>query len=235
MIGTRIRQARLLAGMTQQAVADALGEAGVPIKTTRLSKFERDKDMPNALTLLALSRVFNVPPVWLMHEPKLDVNWLGYRKRSKLPVKDCFSIEGYVRDVADLQVELHNKLYPDVNANFPKCISVTSVEQAEDAAEKLRKVWGLGDTPIVSLTQTAEKNGVIVIEWSRNTERFDGLSGWCGRRCAGHCDESVMLSADRKRFNLAHELGHLVMQTRQMNMPVDQIRKTGSSLSRVPC
>ena len=223
MIGTRIRQARLQARMTQKEVAAALENAGIPIKINKLAKFEHDRDMPNALTLLALSRVFNVPPVWLMHEPKLDVVWLGYRKRSKLSVKDCYSIEEYVRDVADLQVELRNKLYPDEDINFPKCISVTNNKEAEDAAEKLRKTWNLNDEPIESLTRTAEENGVIVIEWDRLTGRFDGLSGWCGEGIPVIVTRKDV-DADRKRFNLAHELGHLVMQPSE-NMPVDQIEK----------
>ena len=223
MIGTRIRQARLLAGMSRKDIADALGRAGIPAKKTTVSGLERGKGSPNASEIMALSRLFAVPPVWLMYEPKLEVKWLAYRKRSALPAKVREAIEDHARDVAELQLELRSRLSPDAIINFPERINVADFADAEAAAGALREEWGLGDAPVASLTQTAEENGVIVIEWSRPTERFDGLSGWC--------DDDVPVivtkenvAADRKRFNLAHELGHLVMNTPD-DMPADQVEK----------
>lgn len=223
MIGARIRQARLLAGMSQKDVAAALNNAGISVKMNSLAKFEHDKDMPNAITLMALSQVFDVPPVWLMHEPKLKVNWLGYRKLSTLSAKECFSIENHVRDVAELQITLIREFKQNESSNIPRCIPVSNFEEAEGAAEKLRNSWNLDESPIESLTRTSEANGVIVIEWDRSTGRFDGLSGWCGEGIPVIVTRENV-DADRKRFNLAHELGHLVMKTPE-DMADDQIEK----------
>lgn len=212
MIGARIRQARLLAGMSQQDIADALGRAGIPSNKSAVSGFEQGEEAPNASVLMALSRLFSVPPIWLMYEPNLEVDWQAYRKRSTLPAKAREAIESFARDVAELQIELCEQLFPDTKVNFPERMNVTSVDDAEEAARALRKEWGLGDEPIANLTQSAEANGVIVIEWDRPTDRFDGLSGWCAENVP-----VVVIKAgvdpDRKRFNLAHELGHLVMNT----------------------
>ena len=186
MIGTRIRQARLLAGMSQQDIADALDRAGIPTTKIAVSKFERGKEMPDASVLMALSRFFNVPLVWLMHEPKLKVKWLAYRKHSALPAKVRESIEVYARDVAELHLDLQSLLFPHKNVVFPERINVSNIEEAEEAAGILRMEWGLDDEPIASLTQAAENNGVIVIDWDRPTERFDGLSGWCKDERAYH-------------------------------------------------
>ncbi len=223
MIGTRIRQARLLAGMTQQAVADALGNAGFPTSKAKISAFEKDREMPNAPTLLELSRLFDVPPVWLMHKPKQDVELQGYRKQSALRAKTRETIEAYVCDVAELHIELRSQLFPDMNFNFPKCVSVLDFDGAEKAANELRKIWNLDDAPIANLTHVSEDNGVVVIDWNRNTQHFDGLSIWYGE------DVPVIVTkhdvtADRKRFNLAHELGHLVMNTPE-NVPEKQVEK----------
>ena len=223
MIGTRIRQARLQAGMSQQDIVDALDRAGIPTTKIAVSKFERGKEMPDASVLMALSRLFAVPPVWLMYEPELEVKWLAYRKHSALPAKVREAIEGHARDVAELHLELRSLLSPDEQVTFPERINVTSLEDAEAAAVALREEWGLGDEPIASLTQTAEANGAIVIEWERPTERFDGLSGWC----KGNVPVIVTragIDPDRKRFNLAHELGHLVMNTPD-DMPTEQVEK----------
>lgn len=212
MTGTRIRQARLLAGMSQQDVADALGRVGIPANKASVSGFERDADSPGASILMALSRLFSVPPAWLMYEPNLEVDWQAYRKRSTLPAKTREAIECFARDVAELHIELHGQLFPEKKSNFPERMNVASSDDAEEAARALRKEWKLGSAPISSVTQSAEANGVIVIEWDRPTDRFDALSGWCD----GNFPVVVIkagVDPDRKRFNLAHELGHLVMNT----------------------
>jgi len=223
MIGARIRQARVKAGMTQKEVAAALNAAGIAIKTNQVGKFEHDRDMPNAQTLMELSRLFAVPPVWLMYEPGPEIKWLAYRKRSTLTAKTRQAIEGYARDVAELQIELRVQICPDVTVNLPEQIPVWDDTGAEEAAGILRQAWNLGDGPIASLTRTAEENGVVVVDWNCDSKGFDGLSGWYGD------DVPVVVikgdvSADRKRFSLAHELGHLVMQT-PVDMPDKQTEK----------
>lgn len=212
MNGTRIRQARLLAGMSQQDVADALGRAEITANKASVSGFERGEDSPSASILMALSRLFRVPPAWLTYEPHLEVDWQAYRKRSTLPAKTREAIESFARDVAELQIELCEQLFPDTKVSFPERMNVTSVDDAEEAARALRKEWGLGNEPIASLTESAEANGVIVIEWDRPTDRFDALSGWCGENVPVIVVKAGV-DLDRKRFNLAHELGHLVMNT----------------------
>lgn len=223
MIGTRIRQARLLATMSQQDVADALVDAGFTTSKAKIIAYEKDRDIPSAPILMEMSRLFDVPPVWLMHKPKQNVELQGYRKQSALRKKTRETIEAYVRDVAELHIELRGQLCPDMDFSFPKCVNVVDFDGAEKAAIVLRKSWKLDDAPISNLTHVAEDNGVVVIDWDRNTEHFDGLSIWYGK------DVPVILtkcdvSADRKRFNLAHELGHLVMHTPK-DMPEKQIEK----------
>lgn len=211
MMGTRIRQARLLAGMTQQEVADALVDAGFQANKAKIIAFEKDRDIPNAPTLMEMSRLFNVPPVWLMHKPKEDIDLQGYRKQSTLRAKTRDAIEAHVCDVAELYIELRSKLYPDMAVNFPDRMRVSDFDGAEEAAKQLRRKWQLGDSPIPNLTQIAEANGVVVVDWNRDTREFDGLSLWYRQDVpviVTKCD----VTADRKRFNLAHELGHLVMQ-----------------------
>lgn len=212
MLGTRIRQARLLAGMSQQDVVDALGDAGFPTNQAKIIAYEKDRDIPNAPTLMEMSRVFNVPPVWLMHKPKQDVVLQGYRKQSTLRARTRDAIETYVCDVAELYIELRSQIYPNMTVNFPDRTSVADFDGAEKAAKQLRRKWQLGDAPIPNLTHIAEANGVVVVDWHRPTKQFDGLSVWYGQDVpviVAKCD----VTADRKRFNLAHELGHLVMQT----------------------
>lgn len=85
-------------------------------------------------------------------------------------------------------------------------------EEIEAAAEALRDEWGLGRGPIRDLGTILEQNGVILIRESVDCLDMDAVSCWIGGRAF------ILLSADvksgpRDKFNLAHELGHLVLHS----------------------
>ena len=215
MMGKRIRLARQLAGLTQQGVASALSEAGIPATKAAISNYERGKRAPSARILLGLAYVLGVRTDYFFAEYDVKIEWLAYRRRSRLAKKIQESIKGYAQDVAALFYELRNLLYPGERATFPPTRAVDDCAGAEKAAQDLRHSWKLHPrNPIENLTATAEANGVGVIGWNRQTERFDGLSGWLN----DHLPITVVNTshqADRRRFSLAHELGHLLMRTEE--------------------
>ncbi|MBK8027676.1 MAG: ImmA/IrrE family metallo-endopeptidase [Chloroflexi bacterium] len=155
--------------------------------------------------------ILDVPASYFTHQPTLDVNWLAFRRHSTLPDKEQTAIKAYAADVAELQIELQTLLHPDETADLPDAMPVETMEQAEDAAQRLRDCWELDDNPIDSLVQTAEDHQVIVVGWRKHAGEFDGLSGWCSQRPVSVI--STVVDPDRRRFTLAHELGHLVMDT----------------------
>ena len=57
MIGARLKQARLLAGMTQRELAAALCENGYTITAAAISKYEKEKSFPTAQFMLLASGV----------------------------------------------------------------------------------------------------------------------------------------------------------------------------------
>lgn len=211
MIGERIRQARLLAGYTQEEVAVKLTDAGLSATKAVISKYENNKSVPPASVLLALSQLHGVPSSYFMYEPDTDVEWLAYRKHSALPAKIREAIQSYARDAASLHIELRNLLYPKQVYKLPAPAQVTHIKDAESVAENLREAWNLNDLPVENLTQTAEENGVVVLAWQYNAGRFDGLSGWYNETVPVTVINTGV-DVDRRRFNLAHELGHLLMQ-----------------------
>lgn len=211
MLGERIRQARLLAGLTQEALADALTDAGHPATKAVISKYEKNKSTPSAQFLLLAASILDVPSSYFTHQPTLKVNWLAFRRHSTLPVREQEAVKAYAADVAELQIELQSLLYPGTEADLPEIMPVTSVEKAEQAAMRLRERWELDESPIDSLVQTAEDHQVIVVGWRQHGGEFDGLSGWCNQHPVTVISTAV--DTDRRRFTLAHELGHLVMDT----------------------
>jgi Zn-dependent peptidase ImmA (M78 family)/transcriptional regulator with XRE-family HTH domain len=81
--------------------------------------------------------------------------------------------------------------------------------EIERIAEKFRREQGLGLGPISSMTKLAEKTGVLVVNLADVDERVDAFSLFNKRPLIVR--STAKLSPGRQRFDLAHELGHLVM------------------------
>lgn len=210
MIGARLKQARLLAGMTQRELAGALCDVGYKITAAAISKYEKEKSFPTAQFMLLASGVLNVPSTYFMRQPSRSVQWIGFRCRARLGETARKIIKAYAADRADAQSELRDLLYPERHYDFPS-IPVSSLMDAEHAAEKLRQIWDVGERPLDNLVQIAEDREVIVIDWADKSGHFDGLSGWCGNQPVAVINSLFPL--DRRRLTLAHEIGHLVMDT----------------------
>ena len=210
MIGARLKQARLLAGMTMPQLAGELRECDFPITKQAISKYEKEKSYPSAQFLLLASSVLGVPSTYFTHEPEKTVIWESFRRHSTLGKKKQEAIKGHAADIAELQIELRSLLYPDKSPELPAPETVKNCEDAEQVASNLRERWNLGNRPLDNLVQTSEDRGVVVISWNKSG-KFDGLSGWCGEYPVTVINGNR--SNDRIRFNLAHEIGHLVMDT----------------------
>lgn len=210
MIGARLKQARLLAGMTQRELARALGETGFKITAAAISKYEKEKSFPTAQFMLLASSVLGVPSSYLLRQPLRTVDWIGFRCRARLSENGRQIIKAYASDRANAQSELRDLLYPNKEYGFPS-LAASSLEEAERAAEQLREAWDVGDRPLDNLVQMAEDREVIVVDWADKTELFDGLSGWCDDRPVAVVNSQFPL--DRRRLTLAHEIGHLVLDT----------------------
>lgn len=79
-----------------------------------------------------------------------------------------------------------------------------------EIARMVRRTWMIPPGPINNLTRLVEKAGIIVFPSYFSATRVDGVSV----NIAGLPPViflNIMSPADRARFSLAHELGHLVM------------------------
>ena len=75
----------------------------------------------------------------------------------------------------------------------------------------LREHWGLGKGPIDNLINIVQKNGIMVSKMQLRLNKLDAFSVWFDNK------PFVFLSSDkdtnvRIRFDIAHEIGHLLIQ-----------------------
>ncbi|OPA96803.1 zinc peptidase [Pseudomonas fluorescens] len=210
MINDRIRRARLLRGMSLEALALRLGD----ITKQGLSKYEKGSSTPNSQRLLQLAKALEVSPEYFFRPEALPLAPLEFRKLAKMPQYRQVQVEEQVREHLERYIALEDCFdSSDIQtAKTPALmLPVSSVEAAEQAAQALRKQWGMGDDSIAHLTEQLEEHGIKVV-------MLEGPDDFDGACAATHDGEHVLIAlnaqrpGERIRFTAAHELGHWVMQ-----------------------
>jgi len=212
MIGERIKQARLALGATLDEIASDLTDGGTPITKAGLSKYEKGKSTPSQTFLIALAKRLKVKPSFFVTEPTCELCWHAFRRQAKLPQKLQDHVKASAEQKVEAQLWLISIFHQEEKPRFPRPVSVSSFEEAEQAASHLRHTWGLRNQTIGCLVELAESNGVIVVDHAglERDRQFDGLCG-VANGTFPVAVISTSVTDDRIRYTLAHELGHLVM------------------------
>lgn len=107
-------------------------------------------------------------------------------------------------DYIELKLELPEFSVPtyENSASF-------SGDDIERVAEECRRQWGLGLAPISNMNKFCEKLGIIVTSFSTYSEEVDALS--LATRRPIIVRNNAKTSVCRQRFDLGHELGHLIL------------------------
>ena len=206
-IGQRIKQARKANYMSLRSLAEK-----AEISAMAISKYERNMDTPSSGVLLRLAQALDVSIDSSRRRHTISVQLQAYRKHAALGVKEQEAIHMRIQEWLERYLEVES-LFPDeVRTVSLPSYAIHSIEQVEDVALELRKNWNLGLDPIENLTQVLEDQGIKVGLVS-GFEHFDS--------CTFLADgmpviiSKVELPGDRQRFNLGHELGHLILDVKE--------------------
>lgn len=99
----------------------------------------------------------------------------------------------------------------DVPATGAGSVDEISEADIERAAIELRDAWGLGNGPIANLVASAEAHGVVVCMFPFGVETLDALSRMGSTSRPVAMVNTELGNAFRWRFDVAHELGHMVL------------------------
>jgi transcriptional regulator with XRE-family HTH domain len=213
MIGERIKQSRIAAGLSMRELADRTGNY---ISAQVIHKYETGKSVPGSDVLIQLSQALGVKVEYFFRPDSVHVSLSApaYRKRAALPQKALQSIQTRVAAQVERYLEMESLFPADRFAPVvlpdAELRSIRSSKDVESLAESLRNLWQLGIDPIENLTEVLEDRGLKIILLSAE-ERFDGLSCWANETIPIIVAKTD-LSGDRHRSNLAHELGHLMIE-----------------------
>lgn len=199
----------------------------VDVSPATISKWRAGAQAPERDALERLAGVVNVTPEWFTRAPGANLSLPLFRSNASAYVAARAMLEARLEWAQDVAVALMEYVdYPDVNLpsrDYTDPEEITN-EDIEKAASECRDLWRLGRSAIQDLALAVEGAGVIVVREETGIAQIEGLSAWSealGRPL-------ILLSADknngyRSRFDLAHEVGHLILH-RHIQRTTDNAR-----------
>lgn len=202
---SRLRLARQRLAMTLTRLAD---ESGVSLRS--LTNYETGKLAPSEETLFKLATALSVPATFFDRETveAIPVEAASFRKLSRTTAGR--------RDAVLASASLAVEFFSTIESKFKLPQSdVPSLDKLapEGAAELVRHRWGLGDRPIPNVIHLLESRGVRV---AALRHEYTDIDAFCFTRdSTPYVFLNTSRSAERQRFDAAHELGHLVLHGEQ--------------------
>ena len=149
-----------------------------------------------------------------------------FRTKQEVPVRRRKQACAYATLLAQLMSFLETCLVLPRD-NLPR-IDRRREKAAEYAADICRMAWGLGqDRPIHKMTRILEHAGIIIACPRILDEKIDAFSCLSDR---GLVMLASSKAASRRRFDLAHECGHLILHQEQ-HVGVEQAEKEANSFA----
>jgi len=203
--GGNVRLARLVHGFSLDDVAQRVG------KTRQfIHKIESGQAIPSGDLADHLADALQVSAEFfhIAHTAPIVEESVHFRKlvSTKSTVKQIAVAKAeMLRRVVDVLDDLLD--LPPVN--FRESPDASTASEIERAAEIARSEWGLGSGPIANMTRLAEHAGAVITTFAGVSSQVDALSVPLKRPIIVRNEAKE--SACRMRFDIAHEIGHLVL------------------------
>ena len=222
-VGERLREAREARSLSALALSQLIG-----VSRQAVSQYENGPETPSPTVLWRIADILRLPTHFFLQAgdsghpgPIFYRSMASATKASRARAESRFKwmrrIVGFVRGF----VNFPKANYPDFEVpSDPLEIGQSLIE---DAATASRRHWRLGDGPISNVVLLLENNGTIVARHDLAAESLDAFSMWSSEEKTPY----IVLNSEkgvavRSRFDVAHELGHLILHR---NMPPGFLRR----------
>lgn len=202
-----------LARQLRKVSQDELSKSIPGLTQGVLSKIERGRIFPDDELVEKFAQVLHVSPSFLRDDSYRRAPPVSFhRKRRKLGVKEQESIDARSEIYRLNLKKLLGSIDLDFEAPPPPAVDPDQFgREIDKIADIVRQRWSVPRGPIKSLMALIEKSGVIVVSFDFGTPLIDGFAQHEGDGVPPVIFINSSMSVDRRRFSLAHELGHLVM------------------------
>ncbi|MDI9408991.1 MAG: XRE family transcriptional regulator [Candidatus Pacebacteria bacterium] len=189
-------------GLTKIALAEKLG-----ITRETLQKYENGDSTPSQDIVLEMSKSLDFPVEWFFGEnvTKINISGVSFRSLGRMSAANRNSA------LASGSIALLVNAWFDAKFNLPKLDlpDLSDSANAESAASELRAHWNIGNLSIKNMIHLLESKGIRVFSLEEENKEVDAFSFW--RDNTPFIFLNTFKSAERSRFDAAHELGHLVL------------------------
>jgi len=230
-IPERIKEAREARGYTLDAFADALS-----VTRQAVAQYETGQIVPSSDVMSRIVALTAQPPAFFVtpHQRASDdisPFWRSLKRMEEHQRRRIARRLQWAYDVAEFvgrfihlpEVRLpHIEFDPDTSSD----------EQIEQAAIAVRDLWGIGHGPMHNLAALFEDNGILLMREAVGCDDMDAVSCWQRGR-PFILFSSEVTSGPRSKFNLAHELGHIVLHAgvEVTSRNLDRIEKQANRFS----
>ncbi len=174
-----------------------------------LSKYEKGLGGLSEEIVFRIMKTLEFPEGFINERIHYSIENAHFRKRKSITVKNVKYLESLIKLVAFTVDKFSDSLeWPEFKLTP---LEIEDGFTPEDVALHNRSLLGLKPSmPVKNICELLESNGVIIIELGIGLEKFDGVSIIS--------DSGIPLiiinkyfTNDRKRFTIAHELGHILL------------------------
>ena len=194
--------------------------------SSALTQFEKGSVRPKAENVINISRYLKVNEnFFYTPKKKIFIKNVAFRRRKTTKKEYLLQAKAIAEYLTEIKQEIIDKYVDLPTLNLPYFdYKISNSEndinknEIEYIASKTREFWKLKDSPISNVVKLLEGNGVFVYKFENinnndnniNTfSKIDAFSWWDE-------DKPIILltknkTAVRSRFDIAHELGHLIL------------------------
>lgn len=208
--------ARELRGYSQTDLSSSIKG----LSQSNLSKFEKGLSVLSEDIQKKIIEFLNFPVEFFDKKINSSIENGNYRKKATISKSDILKFEnkckllGYIIDEMSESIE-----WPEFNfipLNVEEGFSANYVANYNRKILKIQK-----DNPVKDICMLLESNGIIIYEMNA-LDKFDGISFFTDKGFPVIVINKNFPN-DRKRFTIAHELGHILLHN-ESNFPISEYR-----------
>ncbi|MCL2572897.1 MAG: XRE family transcriptional regulator, partial [Defluviitaleaceae bacterium] len=203
--GEKLKKARVYNGFTATQLASLVGCTDRSIKMYESGKIKN----PESEILKKLSYHLGFPESYFFGE-NIIVKDTPTHFRSLLTTPKRYRDEQIER--IEIIAILFSFISEYINFDKPILPDINEDTTPEDAATRLRTLWGIGAKPVEHINFLVEQYGIIVTSFRMSTDKIDAFSRSIDNmHLIGYTSNKD--SAARIHFDVAHELGHICLHS----------------------
>lgn len=221
----RLRIAKDLRGLSNTDFADKLGCSISKVKQLLDADKEISRnDQVQVCEILNLPMSFFVESDIKPHETEQ----IFYRSIARIKAQHRKANEAYTLLAKNInayllkKVKLPQFIKPDLDITESQD---EHYHYVDNVALELRSLWNLGLQPINNIISLCELKGIRVFRLPNEVKEIDALSFFDEESGSPFMFVNNFKSAERSRFDCAHELGHIIMHTHNQKVRAEKDNK----------